>query len=141
MATYRRIPLTKMSMTTLQSKLSDAKKKIQELKNELVSETKFEAEKLKVDKANMQIEKLNKELNFQRDRREVSTGLMGTIFGMKDMPESAINRIAVLRNEISIIENSISSTLVKNQTYIKSRIADTEEWLDKIISRIATIEK
>ena len=88
MAAYKRVPLTKMSMTTLQSKRSDAEKRIQELKKELVTQSKFETEKLKVDKANLQIEKLNQELFFQRDRREVSTGLMGAIFGTKDIPKN-----------------------------------------------------
>ena len=142
MAAYKRVPITKMSMTTLQSKRSDAEKRIQELKKELVTQSKFETEKLKVDKANLQIEKLNQELFFQRDRREVSTGLMGAIFGTKEIPKSAIDRIAILRKEISSNESSISisSTLVKNQTYTQNRIADTFEWLNKVVAKIATIE-
>lgn len=67
---------------------------------------------------------------------------MGTIFGSKEIPQSAIYRIAVLRNQISSIEESISKSepQVRNQTYLKNRIQNTQEWKAKVIARIATIE-
>ena len=142
MAAYRQVQITKMSLANLQSKRSDADKKIQELKSDLVSETIIKNEAAKVDKAKLEIESLKEEISAQRNKREVSKSLMGTIVVSKEISQSAIDRIAVLRNQISSIEESISKSepLVRNQAYLKSRIQNTEEWKTKVIARIATIE-
>jgi 5-methylcytosine-specific restriction endonuclease McrA len=142
MSAYRKIPITKMSMATLLVKRSEAEKRVQELKSQLISHSLFESESIRVEKAKRHIDLLNAEISVQRERREVSSGLMGALFGVKDLPQSAIHRIAALRDQINSIEQAISKSadLVSNQKYIKGRISDTSEWLDKLRSRIEAIE-
>ncbi len=90
----------------------------------------------------MRIDQLNEQLHFQRERREVSTGLMGVLFGAKELPRDAIDRINEIRQEITNIKNitSTSDSLVKNQQYAITRIADVQQWLDKVCDRILKIE-
>lgn len=143
MSNYRRVPISKMSKATLLLKQSEAEKRVQELKQELVGQSVFESEKLRVDDAIRQIALINEEISAQTMRREASTGLMGALFGVKEVPHSAIQRIAELRNKISGIENSISrsSSIVSNQNYINSRLITEREWLENLSARIQAIEK
>jgi 5-methylcytosine-specific restriction endonuclease McrA len=131
-----------MSLTTLQLKQSEAEKKLQELRSEVLSETAIKNELIKIQNAKSAIVKINQEIASQRERREVSAGWMGTIFKTQVMPQSAIDNIEEGKKKIKINEEIIykSEAIVRNQEHIKKRISKGVMWLDSVNSRIKTIE-
>jgi len=142
MATYTTSKITKMSLTTLKSKQSEAEKKLKELRGELISETIIKNELDKIEKSKSEILKINQEISSQRQRREIADGWIGAIFKTQVMPQSAIDTISSLKNKVKNIEEIIhkAESIVRNQEYIKKRIQNGSLWLDKVNSRIKTIE-
>lgn len=131
-----------MSLTTLQLKQSEAEIKLQELRNEIISEAIIKNELIKIQNAKSEIIKTNKEISSQRERREVSAGWMGTIFKTQVMPQSAIDNIEEAKKKIKSNEEVISKSqaIIRNQEYIKGRIVKGTMWLNSVNSRIKTIE-
>jgi 5-methylcytosine-specific restriction endonuclease McrA len=142
MAAYKRVPITKMSLATLYLKRTEAEKKIQTYKNDLINDSIFDSEKLKVNKANLKISKLKEEIALQSKRQEVSKGLLGKFLGFTEMPQSAIDQIERLRKDISTIEEDISAAedLVWKQDHIRYSLSAKVEWLNKVNARILTLE-
>lgn len=142
MTTYTTTKITKMSLTTLQLKQSEAEKKLQELRNEIISETAIKNELIKIQNAKSEIVKLNQEISSQRERREVSAGWMGAIFKTQVIPQSAIDFIEEAKRKIKINEEIIykSEPIVRNQERVKQRIVKVVMWLDSVNARIKTIE-
>jgi 5-methylcytosine-specific restriction endonuclease McrA len=142
MTTYTTTKITKMSLPTLQLKQSEAEIKLQELRNEIISEAIIKNELLKIQNAKSELVKINQEISSQRERREVSAGWMGAIFKTQVMPQSAIDNIEEAKKKIKINEEIIykSEAIVRNQEHIKKRIAKGAMWLDSVNSRIKTIE-
>lgn len=142
MATYKKVNIGKMSLATLRSKRSIAEKKIQDLTSELVSEAAIKAEFIKIEIAKLEISKLRQEIDSQRKKREISTGWMGAIFKKEVIPQSAINSIALSEEKIKSLEVDIykSEAIIRGRDYTKERIAKGLAWLEKINSRIKTLE-
>jgi len=110
------------------------------LKNEKIEQL-YKDEKIALSDL-VKTKALNDEIIFHRDRREVSKGLIGTLFGTKEQPQSAKDRIAEIRKEIDKIENAISESisLVRTQQSLKITLDDKKSWLNKVAERIITIE-
>lgn len=142
MTTFTTTKITKMSLTTLQLKQSEAEKKLQELRSEVLSETAIKNELIKIQNAKSEIVNINQEISLQRNKREVSAGWMGAIFKTQVVPQSAIDCIEESKKKIKINEEIIhkSQAIIRNQEYIKERIAKGIMWLDSVNSRIKTIE-
>ena len=132
-----------MSLTSLRAKKVESEQKIENLGRELVSTQLFESAKYRVTNANLRIVELDKELDEQRNKRVVAKGLMGTIFGSKEQPQSAIERIKEIRQEKSAIQQSLtpSETLVSKQRYTSQLLEKEKEWLTKVLKRISTLEE